>query len=406
LIGVLQVGSDLRANPDALRAIVTPPINDGFQRGNARYTLSEDGLKLSYEFEDRQVYLLPPDPALKASGKVFVATGTGQAAAQRYFQCTLRLEGSPETKKSDMVEIAITIALNLAAGAGGVTQSTNGQFTWQGGIGADLFDNAIELNLRAQLKPGPKTNALNVNYDFLDDDIPGCDPAPFTGIAPLLLGERDLIGLMSAAFSDACLMSAASVLTGVSPNANGQNTQMTDASSGFTSTLTLGPVDILPDPTDYLEDDLPGVYTMYKVVSTYKTNRYTIGLSPCTSAAGAKVAFVQTAAPYVTMICAWTVTKVGGPPELPPEAPADANANLLDSVIEAESVNATEDGSQLEYTYSGRYEYGYADASMVDVNSPIPPFLSSLAIPEMPTEGATEIVFGEDQSGVGVLIGP
>lgn len=101
-------------NPDGIiadqaraqMAIVGVP--DGFVRESSRYTVSKDGLAISYTVVDKEVYRMPPNPAYKA--KVTYRENTTRQGGKRYVSCRVSLEGSKAVNQGRLVETAISVA--------------------------------------------------------------------------------------------------------------------------------------------------------------------------------------------------------------------------------------------------------------------------------------------------------
>jgi hypothetical protein len=472
--GYMIVASDMTQSADSLRSLVTPIVDDNFIRQNARYTLTDDGLRLNYEFEDKQQYIMPPSPALKATGKVFVATGEGKSAGCRFLKFSMKLEAFPTApramipnaagnivittgNKTEMVTQALTMFKNLSDAAGGIAfgytigedgkpkLNTNSdqskQFLYSGGVGCDIFDNVVEVQIHVMLNPVAKANSLNVNLGFLDQDpyqattgaAPGTpvlfDPLSLSpGLAPppygpaLFPGYPGFVGLVAAKFNDPCLQfderppaattedntlagdsdmddlegdessdAPASTITIIQSGSGGTGSRSSPGNLGQTGSDPNSSADP-EDQLNYYLDETPGVYTVYKIICTYDTDMHIVSLPSC---GVGLTAFPQVANDEMFLTCIWTAEKTGGPPELPPADPIDSNTFLLKKRIEAESIDATEDGAQLTYVYSGRYDYGFADPSIVDILSPIPPFLSNGVAPVVPTDDLADSVWGD-----------
>ena len=348
----------------------------------------------------------------------------------RFMNIQLQLEGDPATSKTNLALAAVTIAKNLVDSAGGPAKVASGPnqgaFLYQGGIGCDIWDNTIHLQMSVMLAVpagADKSNYLNIATNFLDQDpirpptaataSQAAVPAIYTntgqqaGIAPPLRGELQLLSLMTAAFSDNCLTQAE-----LGNNTAQQSTPVGDAPpsiAGQTSTLQsvnnqssfgLLPVTAtsLPvDPTNYFDDQLPGVYSFYKIVNDFTNHNHRVPLPPCSSSG--IIAVVQLAAPMVTLVSCWTAQKVGVQPEVPNPQSNDPNAVLLDSVLEQEEINPSFDGTELTYTLSGRYEYVYLDSTKVNYLNPVPPYLQSkLQIPALTQLTTDNPIFGGDST--------
>lgn len=80
----------------------------------------------------------------------------------------------------------------------------------------------------------------------------------------------------------------------------------------------------------------------------------------------------------------WEAEKLGAPPVIPSRTPLDTNCFFIDGVIGAKMVELAPDQVTLLYRQVGVYNFGFYDASLVQVRNPVPPWLnlsaSSVAI--------------------------
>ncbi len=97
---------------DQFAVIGIPP---GWVRMNSEYTVSPDGLGLSYRVTDRQVYKLPPKPAYQAEGDYIEYLGGGgenndAVGLYRIGEVRIRLRGSPDVEQAELLDVAFGIA--------------------------------------------------------------------------------------------------------------------------------------------------------------------------------------------------------------------------------------------------------------------------------------------------------
>jgi hypothetical protein len=152
--GVLFVRSDMRQNPDLLRASTLPAMLPGFHRVNSKYVLQADGLALRYSFKDTELYVMPPPVATKAEGTFSVTTASG--GAMYLADVSVTLEGKKDTPKRDLVAMAVLIALRRLEKTGTIAFDKADKATnpiLQGGISEQMYENKVSVNLRAQLHP-------------------------------------------------------------------------------------------------------------------------------------------------------------------------------------------------------------------------------------------------------------
>ncbi len=239
--GLLICASDLKVNPDQLRDIVAPVIRNGYQRTSSTFTLSEDGLRLSYNFTDKEFYLGPPYPAKKASGQFLVCWNSGRYHAQ----CSIRLEGDKSASKQDLMRRALQIVnakvstivpqappkrkkvnpspdATGALGGGGVVGAvvagnsgsappestykkqpivTNATFS------EHLYENTVEIQFRCQIDPKALgTVGSGAKLSMFGTELPGSPASNQPGIAPPLRGNNRFLQLLAASFNDPCVM--------------------------------------------------------------------------------------------------------------------------------------------------------------------------------------------------------
>jgi hypothetical protein len=133
-------------------AVVSVP--KGFVRERSRYTVSPDGLGLSYEVEDQEVFNMPPVPAFEADGEYEETASRGDG--RRIASCWVGLRGPKGVNPSYLARTAAGIcAGKLAVSGGGNNQQ--GDFLRGKGVllGASvsrkLYDNRVRVQMSVQL---------------------------------------------------------------------------------------------------------------------------------------------------------------------------------------------------------------------------------------------------------------
>lgn len=105
--------------PDFVRASMAvvglPPGN--FLRHRSEYTVSEDGLGLSYDITDREVFRLPPPPAFKAEAE-YAEQGT-KGDGKRFLSFRIKLWGDNNTSQVDLIKTCAAIAFFKIESRGG-----------------------------------------------------------------------------------------------------------------------------------------------------------------------------------------------------------------------------------------------------------------------------------------------
>lgn len=437
--GLLICASDLRVNPDSLRDVVAPVIRRGYQRERSSYTLSEDGLRLSYAFTDREYYLGPPYPALKASGKFAVIQSPGTWFAQ----CSVRLEGSKDASKQQLMEVALGV---VRSKIGSVVPSVNGKATppvVHATYSEDLYANAVDVSFRASLDPKRLgTTATGARTDIFGTDLPGSPSKYQPGIAPSLRGNNQFLMLLSQSFDDPCVMSAMltnglseSVLASAGATAPLGEASLSQSGGSIQDAISRGAVaaasasavataqyqtqvagatpvrppgagDVvatyaprvlnvpprqgtnpasivvgkIPDPptVSAYDSDIP--YEHYQItLKTVHRSGYRVLPSSWDGQPNRKVRVHNNA---LTLVAEWTAERIGSAPEIPDPCPGadDSSSDTCSNFVLEETgfgVDGIEPVANGGYLYriSGRYVYGVLDTTLVPLVAPLPPFV-------------------------------
>lgn len=139
-------------------AIVGVP--KGFVREDAKYTVSPDGLGLSYSVVDQEVFEMPPEGAYDADGEFSENLSKGDG--KRTASCTVTLKGPKNVKRSLLAQKAVSLCaatLNARQAARGplfnaagetVTQRGRGKGVVLGGsLSFQMWKNQVTASLQA-----------------------------------------------------------------------------------------------------------------------------------------------------------------------------------------------------------------------------------------------------------------
>lgn len=353
---------DVTPDIEATRDLVghACPIPDGFKRISADYTLIESGLELQYSIVDQETPVMPPDPALKASGEYVESTAKG---AIRHGEVRVRLEGGKQNTKENLLRMAIIIALDKLKSADPVTL-----FLLDGAIKEDMYDNVIEVRLRTMLNVlKASTNGAPLNLKRFIRLPTGSTPdtkAPD-------LGTRGTAGLTMAAnfLQDPC--AGQSVL-----KSNGHQ-ESTLYGSLSLPVPTISTVPVLPDSAAvlYANDASPGVYTDYRIDSRYRVKTHKMQLSTSVANNNTGSVIVQLGNPISQRVVTWTAEKIGDTPLVPTPASLDPNAVIMDWEISPCEKVVGSDGVSIVHRISGAYTYAFRDNSQVVVKGGVPPWV-------------------------------
>lgn len=152
-------------------------VPSGYIREKSSYTLSEDGLSVSYIVSDKHVYKTPPYPALTATGTY--SESVGRVGIVRHSEMNMTLSSSSRISQINLIRRAVQIAMvKLSArgfrpAIGGITATTPGVLEAMR-ISAGMWENTVSLFVRARMPTISTFEPLNtfVFTPFTDRDAP------------------------------------------------------------------------------------------------------------------------------------------------------------------------------------------------------------------------------------------
>jgi hypothetical protein len=414
--GKLIVRTDLGQSADSFRALATPTVEKDYERLSSDYVLSPSGTELAFTFVDREVYLLPPRPATKASGRCTVSV---QKGGKRFGQVDVHLEGPKGVSRKDLMAVAIRMCWSKLQAEGLFAALAEGKFS------ESLFEGVVDVSMSGMLLPlaapvaaaapagGGLAAALLNPAGLLGPlgligplagggaggavaaAVPANTPAVMAsagvtpwvssgsaGLAPPV--RRRISALLVAMFRDPCVAaSIGSGGTGELASVAGPGNPMLKSAKGFAEdagTFTLN-VGVLPaGPVGLAFKDL-APYDHYIVESNFRFDTGLRGM-PGTGvgAGGGNPALVEIHGGMMKLVVDWSAGRSGVPPVLPAAESTDPNFVLIDEpVIQVQAPEIGADGSSEIFTVTGRYTYLCMNPSQVSVLAPIPPFLSDTA---------------------------
>ncbi len=191
-------------------------VAPGFIRESSRYSISPDGLTVSYRVTDKEVFKMPPQPAYEADG-TYTETTTTQGAI-RFGEIRLKFKGSKNTSHAVLTRIAVATAAQKLK-----INGTRNKLVFAA-LSIGMYDNWVECAMKVQYAAGLIGGSKNLTV------TPGS-----TGITPTNPRYRSY-GTSYAANSNMMLKAAAYYdpsLRGVQLNgATGQLTQGTEPGTG------------------------------------------------------------------------------------------------------------------------------------------------------------------------------
>lgn len=389
--GTLHVRADLMQNADNFRALCVPPLLPDYRRTGYRITLAPDGLSLDFSFTDVEQSLLPPYPAIKASGRFTVQCE--RPGVKRAGQVDITLEGAKGCSRRDLMNVALRMAYSKLQAEGFASGTP---IVW-GSFSEDLFDPQVTVSMHANLPPlggggfsAPPSPGLaslggggRLESSQSDSGAPavmksvGQTPGVTEyrpGIAPPV--RKRLLGLVAAGFRDPCI-AAEGIVTELrnSPgnsSANGGMLGSGNAPVPPTVSVGVGPTGTAGTA---VKDFAP--YDAYIVEAKWELHSGKVvmpgtGVGPTPN----RGEVVTVSGQSMTLEVSWFAQRTGMPPVLPSFNAPDPNLVALSGTVIPSELSLAASGSSIVYKVAGHYSYGVIDPDKAMVTAPIPPFLS------------------------------
>lgn len=159
-------------------------IRPGCIRQHADYTVDPTGLRMSYNISDKEVFLLPPEPAFEATG-TYTETSPGKTNAKRHVHCQLTMWGSKTTEVAALVRTAV-LACSSKIRAGAAARQAQVVLT-NGSVQMGMWENRVSVSMHGILYVTQNQGAYpifggmaGINYNTLMDTIStrGANPPP------------------------------------------------------------------------------------------------------------------------------------------------------------------------------------------------------------------------------------
>ena len=143
----------------------------GFVRERSEYTITPDGLGLSYTVVDKEVFNMPPQGAYEADGDFEQSSTRG--GGQRYASCRCRLKGAKFIAQSRLAQLAAGVVFSTlyAKGFGQINLKTfaaTGVKLESATFKLWLYDNMVEVSARV-MKPAPAQRIGPTGLDLVAD---------------------------------------------------------------------------------------------------------------------------------------------------------------------------------------------------------------------------------------------
>lgn len=160
--GSFRIRSDpsTPVTPDMLRSqMAVLSIPTGFLRTASRYSLSEDGLTLSYSITDKESFKNPPSPAFRARG-YYRETALGVGGVVKYGECRTQLWGaSTNGSQVNLLETAIAVCvgkLDIVGAPLGAAVTKTGTILLHAITEVNHYENQVDVLIKVQIPIGTK----------------------------------------------------------------------------------------------------------------------------------------------------------------------------------------------------------------------------------------------------------
>lgn len=405
--GTLIVSSRGAVSPDDFRSLISPTVPVGFRRETADYKRSADGLKIHYNFVDKQLSKLPPLPGTKLTGRqVASITNFG---GKRMGEIALTLTAPPTVDPKDMLRALVVVAMARIRVSSPFTQKNGSPQIKEGSISENLDDEKNEVSLRLRWQMQGDAGRLNdlkssgtgagglfgggiAGFILATSPPPPSPPTPegkdkdalsgyagwlglplvgdyLPALAPPTRGLASDIPLYAAALRDPCGLEI-SLSTGAEPNT------LVGTVNGSTLTATQLTSDIPDDEQALYTDDGPGVWDHYEVTCHYVDDVGGRVLPPAEIDGPQKVVLLHGRA--LNMRCEWSLKRTGGAPTAPKIVQVtDPNWYYTGGVTSPKNLDVAGDGVSIVYECSGVWNFACLDWKKADITYPIPSFLSA-----------------------------
>lgn len=409
--GRITCRSDILANADQLRGIVSLPVPQGFVRTKADYKLSRDGLVLQYTFVDHEVDCQPPTlaGATQAEGQFLESCTTPHGVGNRSGEVRVKLKAGADGQTDVLIQQALRIAIMRLGGelAGPTDDLTKtGKPMLKGfSVEESLYTNEVNCTLKF-LRAQPKARKGGVPITDLEQW--GVFPDGSDGVGPPELGDRGTasLNLIAAALQDPCLTTL------------NQNNRTQGTNEPYLVDLMAPPPkfslgNLLPeDTTSY--DDTAGFWEDFQVSTVYDIDGHAVQIpvAPKDSSGGTgndpllnggtSAIFKMSEPTMVKTIC-WTCETLAGKMSIPNyNAPQNANLVLKSARVLPEQLTLSADGKTFGMRCSGTYVYLVKDHRLERLEPAIAPWMFTTGGSD--AESVVELVDGIINHGRGIAL--
>jgi hypothetical protein len=433
--GTLILSSRAPVAGDDFRLMVTPALAMGFRRELSEYVSVGDGVTWKFRFEDRQLCHQPPYPALEMRGHQIESIP--MKGGVRRGELVLSLYGPPGAQARDLLTVGCRLALARIHASNPMTFKSSGKVMMGGAIRESLDDDKIGIDLRFEWNMRAPRGRITSRGGLLSDIATGViapgyligraissaltpeglDPAgvptyaewlgrPLEGTTaawpttPPTRGLTAGMRMAAALLRDPC---GAAVELRASKGGTEMKGVTSDGASVLVSEAAASAADLVKQVDDfatlYVDEDLPGTWDHYHVATVYERDPGVIVVSA--TAPGTKPAKVRVSGETLKMRAEWSLTRIGGKPELPFRKIGDSPDWAIvkpGSLTSYENLDVASDGVSVRYSASGMIHLASLDPESVQESWPIPPFLNAAMLQQ-----AAKV---EIQQPTGPVVGP
>ena len=356
--GRLRVKSH-QFDPQNFRALVIPPLGNGFHREAIHCATSVDGLTLEYSVVDRQVHASPPFPATTWSGTHAVSTNVGGAMAFSEFH--LRLTGPPRIDKRDLVATAALVATQKL-------ELLSGKYVLQHGAIIDyLEENTVELQIRLThtFDTGEIIDFFGLSFSQIGKPVvlPGYDHT--VSPAPGIFGDDDLAGWLVCYLQSPCNATHA-IQTGARPPYTNYNPGQSGSTRVTITTGTIPQDGVAPGNINTAQ--YQAMFTYAQIDSDFEEHTGLVGLPLASTAVTSPsqptpdtIGFVKFHKPVVRRTVRMALERSGAFPTVPaPQDFVDSNGikhRYLGRRFKQQAPDYGADIRTLEYSVDAEYYY-------------------------------------------------
>lgn len=157
-------------------------VPKGFLRERATYTISADGLGISYTIIDKEAFKLPPPGAFSARGR-YIESTPKKMGAIRIGEVTISLKGDKETDQSFLIQQGLAICASKLNIRGRILRQETfanggpiaGSILESASVAQGMYENEIEVTMRMMFGATHQRNQGLAAFASMNTVTPGSD---------------------------------------------------------------------------------------------------------------------------------------------------------------------------------------------------------------------------------------